>query len=338
MFRKIINRYESKAFAFLILMFVMVSLVNSDFLTGESVVNCFNDSVVFTLLAVGSAFVILTGEIDVSVGSVLGISAAVAATALRDGSSVFTAISLAILVGAFFGFVNGIGVAVLKIPSLIFTLGTYGVARGMVYVYTGGAWVENLPAWFTSASHSYLCGYLTWYYVLAIIFVIFVQFLLSHTKKGHNFIAVGDNYQGAELVGINPTQTKIYAYVISGVFASVAGLIFTSRIGFITPMSGNSYEMKAIAACVLGGISLSGGLGTLIGAAIGAVIMTSITRILVFLGLSSNYDNTITGIILIVIVVVNTIIQNREIVKSRREISLKRIAQKAFIDNQEVSK
>ena len=162
--------------------------------------------------------------------------------------------------------------------------------------------------------------------------------LLSHTKKGHNFIAVGDNYQGAELVGINPTQTKIYAYVISGVFASVAGLIFTSRIGFITPMSGNSYEMKAIAACVLGGISLSGGLGTLIGAAIGAVIMTSITRILVFLGLSSNYDNTITGIILIVIVVVNTIIQNREIVKSRREISLKRIAQKAFIDNQEVSK
>ena len=126
--------------------------------------------------------------------------------------------------------------------------------------------------------------------------------------------------------------------MISGVFASVAGLLFTSRIGFITPMSGNSYEMKAIAACVLGGISLSGGLGTLIGAAIGAVIMTSITRILVFLGLSSNYDNTITGIILIVIVVVNTIIQNREIVKSRREISLKRIAQKAFIDNQEVSK
>ena len=157
--------------------------------------------------------------------------------------------------------------------------------------------------------------------------------LLLHYKNEQNI-----RYQGAELVGINPTQTKIYAYVISGVFASVAGLLFTSRIGFITPMSGNSYEMKAIAACVLGGISLSGGLGTLIGAAIGAVIMTSITRILVFLGLSSNYDNTITGIILIVIVVVNTIIQNREIVKSRREISLKRIAQKAFIDNQEVSK
>ena len=95
-------------------------------------------------------------------------------------------------------------------------------------------------------------------------------------------------------------------------------------------MSGNSYEMKAIAACVLGGISLSGGLGTLVGAAIGAVIMTSITRILVFLGLSSNYDNTITGIILIVIVVVNTVIQDRAILNSHREISLKRIAKEAF--------
>ena len=182
MLKQIVNRYESKAFAFLILMFALVSVVNSDFLTGESVVNCFNDSVVFTLLAVGSAFVILTGEIDVSVGSVLGISAAVAATILRDGGSLFTAITMSICVGAFFGLVNGIGVAVLKIPSLIFTLGTYGVARGMVYVYTGGAWVENLPAWFTSASHSYLCGYLTWYYALVLVFVIFVQFLLSHTK------------------------------------------------------------------------------------------------------------------------------------------------------------
>ncbi len=334
MFSKLITRYESKAFGFLVLMFILVSVVNSDFLTGESIVNCFNDSVVFTLLAVGSAFVILTGEIDVSVGSVLGISAAVAATILRDGGSLFSAVTLSICVGAFFGLVNGVGVAVLKIPSLIFTLGTYGVARGMVYVYTGGAWVENLPSWYTAASHSYLVGYLTWFYAAVLALVILIQFLLSNTKKGHNFIAVGDNYLGAQLVGINPTQTKIYAYVISGVFAAIAGLLFTSRIGFITPMSGNSYEMKAIAACVLGGISLSGGLGTLIGAAIGAVIMTSITRILVFLGLSSNYDNTITGIILIVIVVVNTIIQNREIVRSRREISLKRIAQTAFIQKQ----
>ena len=323
----LLKRYEIKALGFLIAMFLGVGLVNPSFLSAESITNSFNDSVVFTLLAVGAAFVILTGEIDVSVGAVLGLSSAVGASVLRDGGSVFEAMFYALSTGAFVGFINGVGVAVLKVPSLIFTLGTYGVARGAIYVYTGGAWVENLPAAFKATSHANIAGYLTVYYALVALLVIAVQLLLSYTRKGRNFIAVGDNAMGAQLVGISVVQTKIWAFVLSGLFASLAGMIFASRIGFITPMAGNAYEMKAIAACVLGGISLSGGLGTVIGAAIGAVIMTSMTRILVFLGFSSNYDNTITGIILIAIVVVNTVLQNRAIVKNRHEISLKRIAQ-----------
>lgn len=327
MLSSLLKRYEIKAFSFLVVMFLAVGCVNPAFLSGESITNAFNDSVVFTLLAVGAAFVILTGEIDVSVGAVLGLSAAVGATILRDGGSVYSAMICALATGGFVGFINGVGVAVLKVPSLIFTLGTCGVARGAIYVYTGGAWVENLPADFKAVSHDTVFGYLTLYYALVAILVIAVQFVLSYTKKGRNFVAVGDNAMGAQLVGISVTQTKIYAFVLSGVFAALAGMIFASRIGFITPMAGNAYEMKAIAACVLGGISLSGGLGTVIGAAIGAVIMTSMTRILVFLGFSSNYDNTITGIILIAIVVVNTVLQNRAIVKNRHEIALKRVAQ-----------
>lgn len=322
----ILKRYEIKAFLFLCMMFLSVGMVNSDFISAESIINAFNDSVVFTLLAVGAAFVILTGEIDVSVGAVLGFSAAIGASILRDGGSLPIALFAALSTGAFIGFINGIGVAVLKVPSLIFTLGTCGVVRGAIYVYTGGAWVENLPSSFKALSHTNLVGHLTLFYAAVFILVILVQFLLSKTKKGKNFIAVGDNALGAQLVGISVTQTKIYSFVLSSVFASLAGMIFASRIGFITPMAGNAYEMKAIAACVLGGISLSGGLGTVIGAAIGAVIMTSMTRILVFLGFSSNYDNTITGIILITIVVINTVLQNRAIIKNRREIALKRIA------------
>ena len=326
MIRIIARRYETKALLFLAAIFLAVGVVNPDFLTCESMTNTFNDSVVFTLLAVGTAFVILTGEIDVSVGAVMGLSAAVGATILRDGGSLPYAMFAALAVGAFVGFVNGWGVAVLKIPSLIFTLGTYGVARGAVYVYTSGAWVENLPAWFKAASHERIFGYLTVFYALTVVLVIAVQVLLSKTKRGHNFIAVGDNIQGAELVGLNVVQTKVWAFVLSGAFAGLAGMVFASRIGFITPMAGNSYEMKAIAACVLGGISLSGGIGTVVGAAIGAVIMTSMTRILVFLGFSSNYDNAITGTLLIAIVVVNTVMQNRAITRSKREISLKRVA------------
>ena len=141
-------------------------------------------------------------------------------------------------------------------------------------------------------------------------------------------MAVGDNAAGATLVGIPADKTKITAYVLCGVFASMAGLIYASRIGFITPTAGNGYEMKAIAACVLGGLSLTGGIGSLAGASIGAVIMSSISRILVFLGFSSDYDNTITGFLLLTIVVINTAVQNRAALKNRHEILSARTAEK----------
>lgn len=308
------------SFLFLAALIFVVGCVNPSFWQPTSILNCFNDSVVFTLLAVGSAFVILTGEIDVSVGATLGMSAAVGATLLRDGSNQAVAILAALAIGAVIGFVNGFGVSVLQIPSLIFTLGVNGVVRGLIYVFTKGAWVENLPAGFTRMSNTLIAGQLTTFYAAAILAVIAGHLILTQTKKGKYFIAVGDNAAGATLVGIPASQTKITAYILSGVFAAAAGMIYTSRIGFITPTAGNSYEMKAIAACVLGGISLTGGQGSLIGASIGAIIMSSISRILVFLGFSSDYDNTITGILLITIVVLNTVTQNRAILKNRHQI------------------
>lgn len=316
----IMKTHEMSSFLFLAALIFVVGCVNPSFWQPTSILNCFNDSVVFTLLAVGSAFVILTGEIDVSVGATLGMSAAVGATLLRDGSNWAVAILAALAIGAVIGFVNGFGVSVLQIPSLIFTLGVNGVVRGLIYVFTKGAWVENLPAGFTRMSNTLIAGQLTTFYAAAILAVIAGHLILTQTKKGKYFIAVGDNAAGATLVGIPASQTKITAYILSGVFAAAAGMIYTSRIGFITPTAGNSYEMKAIAACVLGGISLTGGQGSLIGASIGAIIMSSISRILVFLGFSSDYDNTITGILLITIVVLNTVTQNRAILKNRHQI------------------
>ena len=327
-FKKLLKSHEVSSFLFLVALIFLVGCVNPSFLQPTSILNCFNDSVVFTLLAGGIAFVILTGEIDVSIGATLGISAAVGATLLRDGSNWMIAVLTALLIGAVVGLVNGLGVAVLNIPSLIFTLGVNGVVRGMIYVYTKGAWVENLPPAYTKLSNQPLVGQLTIFYGITLAGVIILHFVLTKTKKGKYFIAVGDNAAGANLVGIPAVQTKILAYVICGVFAAAAGMIYTSRIGFITPTAGNSYEMKAIAACVLGGISLSGGQGSLIGASIGAVIMSSISRILVFLGFSSDYDNTITGVLLITIVVINTVTQNKAILKNRHQILAARTAVK----------
>lgn len=317
--KKLAKARETSSLLFLILLFGTVGMVNSAFLEPVSLFNCLNDSVVFTLLAAGIAFVILTGEIDVSIGATLGFSAAVSSTLLRDGASWIVAFGAGILVGAIMGLINGWGVAVLGVPSLIFTLGTNGMARGLIYVYTHGAWVENLPASFTKMSQTKLVGELTIFYAVVIAAIIATHFILTRTRRGKYFVAVGDNAAGATLAGIPVRRTKIIAYVLCGVFAALAGIIYSSRIGFITPTAGANYEMKAIAACVLGGISLTGGVGTLIGSSIGAIIMSSISRILVFLGFSSDYDNTITGVLLITIVVVDALLQQRTAEKNRRE-------------------
>lgn len=227
--------------------------------------------------------------------------------------------AVGILIGAAVGLINGWGVAVMGVPSLIFTLGVNGVLRGAMYIYSGGAWVENLPKAFKDFSSATLAGRLTVYFCCAFLLVVAVHLLLTRTKKGRYFTAVGDNAGGATLVGISPVRTKVIAYVICGIMAAIAGIIFCSRIGFVTSTSGNGYEMKAVAACVLGGISLTGGVGSVLGAAIGAVIMSSISYLLVFMGFSSNYDNAITGVILISIVVFDAVIQHRASVRSRHQ-------------------
>lgn len=207
--KKIMKTHEMSSFLFLAALIFVVGCVNPSFWQPTSILNCFNDSVVFTLLAVGSAFVILTGEIDVSVGATLGMSAAVGATLLRDGSYWAVAILAALAIGAVIGFVNGFGVSVLQIPSLIFTLGVNGVVRGLIYVFTKGAWVENLPAGFTRMSNTLIAGQLTTFYAAAILAVIAGHLILTQTKKGKYFIAVGDNAAGATLVGIPRPRRKL---------------------------------------------------------------------------------------------------------------------------------
>ncbi|KXB61511.1 MULTISPECIES: ABC transporter permease [Olsenella] len=315
--KNLLHARSMSSFAFLVILFLVVGLINPAFLTPSNISACFNTSVVYTLVAVGMAFTLFIGEIDVSVGANLGLVAAVVGSMLRDGQSMGLAIIVGVVIGAMIGLINAWGVAVMKAPSLIFTLGVNGVLRGIVYVYTNGAWVENLPKGFKDFSSVTAVGDLTVYYCATIVLVAVIQLLLVRTKRGRYFHAVGDNAQGATLVGLPTRTTKILAYVICGVMAAIGGIIFCSRIGFVTPASGNGYEMKAIAACVLGGISLLGGVGSVVGSAIGAVIMASISYLLVFMGFSSNYDNAITGIILIVIVVVDALLQRRAIVKNR---------------------
>ncbi len=315
--KKILKARETTSFLFLAVLFLLVGIINPSFLTLSNISACFNTSVVYTLIAVGMAFAIFVGEIDVSVGSNLGLVAAVVGTMIQNGSNWFAAFAVGICIGAVVGLINGWGVAVMKIPSLIFTLGTNGILRGMMYLQVGAEQVNQLPKAFKDISSMTLVGSFTIYYCCAVLLTLLIHALLTRTRKGRYFIAVGDNAGGAELVGIPATRTKVLAYVICGVLSAIGGIIFCSRIGIVTSLSGNGYEMKAVAACVLGGISLSGGVGSVIGAAIGAVIMASISYLLVFMNFSSNYDNAITGVILITIVVIDALMQHRAAVNNR---------------------
>lgn len=305
--------------AFLVVLFLGTGIVNPNFLAADNILLCLNGSVIYILLAIGVSFVITTGDIDVSVGATLGLTAAVCATMIRDGSSLFSASVTALMIGAVIGLVNGLGVTKLHIPAIIMTLGVNGVVRGSIYVYTEGKWVENLPAVFKSYGQITLAGFVNLFLLITVLIVIAVYLYLNRAKNGKYFAAIGDNMGGATLIGIPVDRARILAFVLCGVFAALAGIVFASKIGFVTPTAGNGYEMKAIAACVLGGVSLTGGVGSVIGAMFGAIIMSSISRILVFLKFSSNWDDTITGILLIIIVVADALIQKHLKEKARRE-------------------
>ncbi|KOP71694.1 ABC transporter permease [Cytobacillus solani] len=309
---------EIRTVIFLILLFLIVGIVNPDFVTVANIENAVKNSLLYIVLAAGITFVLLTGEIDISVGGILGLSAAVSGMFLRDGGSIFLAILIAIVIGGVIGLINGLGVTKLRISSFIMTLGMLEIARVVQVIYTNGKWVENLPKTFKEISQSSILGINT-LGVIVIIAVILIHFFLVNSRKGRYFAAIGDNQDGAVLIGIPVKRYKVFAFVISGICAAVAGLIFASQIGFISTTAGIGIEMTVIAAAVLGGVSLSGGIGSVIGASVGAIIMSSINSALVFLKVPAFWNSAISGLLLILIVVADVLIVRRANKKANKE-------------------
>ncbi len=314
---------------FLLLLFLITGIADPSFLSAANILNCFNSATMYTLLAIGIAFVIMTGEIDVSIGATMGLAAAVTGLIAQQGGGIPKMLAACALIGVCTGAANGLGVAGVGVPSLIFTLGTNSIIRGILFLTSDGRTVENFNGTIAGPANQELFpgAGITAYYFIALVLVAVAHLVTTRTRRGKYFIAVGDNPGGANLVGISTFRTKMIAYVLCGVCAGMAGFVFASKYGQVMTVAGNGYEMTAIAACVLGGISLSGGLGNMVGAAIGAVIMSSIGRLLVFIGLSSTYNNTITGVMLIVIVVVDALTQRRSIENARRKRLLSRTAE-----------
>ncbi|QHS23436.1 sugar ABC transporter permease [Virgibacillus sp. MSP4-1] len=316
--KNITKQREFRTFLFLLVLFVSVGMVNVDYLSLENLHNSLQSSLLYIVLSIGMTFVLLTGRIDISVGGILGLSAAVSGIYLRDGGSIVIAVIIAILVGGFVGLLNGLGTTKLKIPSFIMTLGMLEITRVIQVIYTEGLWVENLPVSFKNISQMEIFG-INLLALIVITCVILIHLYLSKTKKGRYFKAIGDNEDGAVLLGIHVKRYVIISFVVSGVCSAVAGLIFASQIGFVSTTAGSGIEMTVIAATVLGGVSLSGGIGSVIGAGIGAIIITSINSALVFMKVPAFWNDAISGSLLIIIVVFDALIARRDAKKAKKE-------------------
>ena len=217
------------------------------------------------------------------------------------------------------GIINALGIVLFKIPSIIMTLGMMGIIRGFQYIYTNGQWLQDFPNEFLNISQETIGGTFGYVFASALVIAILLYFFTKKTMVGKSFKAVGDNIDGARLIGIPVERIKFLSYIICGSFAAIGGVLYASRIGFVTPTDGTGYEMTAIAACVIGGIALEGGQGSTFGAIIGSILMTSISSILVFLNFPSTFNNTITGGILIAIVVIGAISNQRTQENIRKE-------------------
>ena len=263
---------ESGALIVLLVAVGALTLASPEFLTGNNLANLARQVAIFGILAIGQLLVILTGGIDLSVGSILGLAGAVTAQLLVAGMPVIPSILIGVVVGGVLGLANGLLVTRFKLPPFIATLGMLGIARGIVLVITNANTIQGLPESFQTIANGTILGIPN----LLIVFVIITAiawFVLGRTVFGRYVYSVGSNPEAARLAGVPVALVTTAVYVISGVLAAVGGVLLTSRLGAGVPTAGTGFELQAIAACVIGGASLSGARGSAIGAACGALII-----------------------------------------------------------------
>jgi putative xylitol transport system permease protein len=292
--------------AFLVLC-VALTFLNEYFLTPKNILNIVRQTSINGILALGMTLVILTGGIDLSVGSSLALAGIVAASMVRGvhAENAWLAAGVGLAVGAAVGAVNGLLVARLSIPPFVATLGMLSICRGLTYIYSNGMPIPNLSKDFLWIGQGDIGGIpIPIFFFLGVFIILWV--VLNKTTYGRYIYAVGGNEKSAKTAGIGTKGIILSAYVLCGILAALGGLILTARTTSGLPQAGVSYELDAIAAVVIGGTSLSGGVGTIHGTLIGALIIGVINNGLDLLGVSSFYQQVVKGVIIIIAVLLDT--------------------------------
>ncbi|MGM9929967.1 MAG: ABC transporter permease [Bacillus sp. (in: firmicutes)] len=290
----------------LLVLIVVVSIMNPSFLAPLNILNLLRQVAINALIAFGMTFVILTGGIDLSVGAILALSSTLMAGMMVSGIDPILAILIGCLLGAAFGAVNGLLITKGKMAPFIVTLATMTIFRGLTMVYTNGNPITGLgdSYMFQLFGRGYFLGIPVPAVTMIVTFVV-LWIILQKTPFGRQTYAIGGNEKAAIISRIKVDRVKIMIYSLAGLLAALAGAILTSRLNSASPTAGDSYELDAIAAVVLGGTSLSGGRGWIVGTLIGALIIGTLNNGLNLLGVSSFFQMVVKGGVIILAVLMD---------------------------------
>jgi ribose transport system permease protein len=297
-------------FLSLILLFVALWIASPNFLTATNLSSVVRQTAVINIMALGMTIIIITGGIDLSVGSILGLAGLLGTMAMEAGASIVACIGIGLLAGLVCGFLNGFMITQLKIAPFIVTLGTLGIYRGAALIISNGLPVHNVPPAFSFLGEGTVLGipFVLW---LLVICGVAVHIILEHTRLGRYAFAIGSSPAAAVYAGIPVTFHTTSVYAIGGLLTGLGGMIEASRLMTGQPTAGTGYELQAIAAVVIGGGSLRGGEGSVVGTLVGAFIMGLLSNGSDLLGISNYVQQVVIGAVIILAVAADELRKRR---------------------------
>lgn len=296
-----------------VILYVAFGIMNPVFFSGKNVANLLRQIAPIVLIGIGQSYVLITGNIDLSIGSVVGMSCMISATLMTKGMNPWVAVAVTIICCLVVGTLNGLLVAQCKLPPFIATLGTMTIARGIAQIVNNNYNTDSIGEGAKVFRNFFYYGKVGPLYntvIIALVLWLIFNFLLSKTRTGRHIYAIGSNIEAAKLSGVNVVRTTVKVYLVSAFCACVVGLITCATSGMGTMDAGNSYEMYAVAASVIGGVSTLGGQGILLGTVIGAAIWGVLQNGLQFAGAPVAIRNIVIGIIVVVSVLLDVIVRS----------------------------
>jgi ribose transport system permease protein len=283
----------------LFLLILAFTILSPYFFSINNLLTVATQTAVIAIIAIGQTYVLITGGIDLSIGSNIALSAMVAGLAMRANLPIPLAVVAGLMTGAVSGTISGILIALGNIPPFIATLGLMTVARGLAFTLTQGVPVANLPQGFTTLWGTGNTFGIPNPVIIMVVLVVLFGFILAKTRLGRHIYATGSNFEAARLSGVNTKKTLIMVYVFSGLLAAFAGLIMTARIISAQPAAGDGYELDAVASSVIGGTSTMGGEGTVAGTFIGAFVIGILRNGLNLVGVSPFIQKIVIGVVIV---------------------------------------